>query len=733
MVIITFVLQMDIALHPQVELEIVKQFQRAKGWYLNGQLDDARMRLERVIDIINEKNINRKDILGMSYLLLGAIAEKQNNPLPAQENNLKALNVYGITLVDGVDLDELPLYREKVKLERPSSSSSQAGKITKEGQKKKKKFPWLLAVGGAIVVGVVVYFLLLKPKKKYQLSVTRGDGVQGTPQTGTNRYKKGTAIEYNYTPAVGYSGLEVTLDGNRVPDSGTVKMDRDHILAAVSSLNEVALVTDKFEMEIPEGQSGSFKVKLSAQPRTDVTVTASRFNGDEDIRVIDDWLPLTFTTTNWDIYQTIFIQADEDTDAQDDFATFRLYAVGAGINDKYITVHEKDNGNPIVSITEPKNNALLKGDVQITANASAVEKVINRVEFYIDGVKKEFDIIAPYSYTWKTTDVSDGEHKIKVVAFDSDNHKGEQEINVNVDNWHILTVTKGNGIDGSPVAGATTYADGTIVSYNYTLQSGFQGLVVLLDGLEVPASGSITMDRDHTLSAFANPALYSLTVEWGSGVTGNPGSGVKRFASGQTVPYEYALQDGYFELEVKLDGNPVANSGAITMNGNHTLAVTAKVGFETDTDELLICEGKDKQFGVRLSAPPQEQVTAAVRLTKGDSDISVESGGSLIFTPSDWNVFRYVTLHAAEDNDTMDGQAALVIEANGLSSLNMAAKEHDSTDDTPPNIAISGISDGQVIVGTVVIVATITDDDGIIQLVRLYIDGIPIETSTSVA
>ncbi len=726
-VIAAFAFQMNIFLHPQVEVEIVKQFQRAKAWYLNGQYDDARMRIERVIDIINEKNIDRKDILGMCYLLLGAIAEKQNKPFPAEENYRKARGVYGITLVDGVDLEGLSFYRIIVKGELPS----QDGRIEKEGQKKKKKFPWLLAVGGAIVVGVLVYFLFLKPKKKYQLTVTSGEGVLGTPQSNTYRYKKGTIVEYNYTRAPGYSDPVVTLDGNVVPNSGTVKMDKDHILAAVSSLNVVTLVPDRGEVEIPEGKSISFRVKLSAQPRVNVNVTASRFNGDEDIRVIDDWLPLTFTTSNWDTYQSIFLQADEDTDVQDDMATIRLSAIDAGIDDKYITVREKDNGNPTISITEPKAEAVLKGEVVITANAWAAEKLINRVDFCIDGEKVGFDIAAPYSYTWNTIRVQDGEHKIKAIAYDSEYHKGEHEIIVRVDNWHTFTVTKGDGVEGSPVAGSTIYADNEIVSYNYTLQAGFQNLSVLLDGIEVPASGNIFMDRDHALSALANPALYSLSVEWEPGVSGTPESGIKQFAVGETIFYEYALQEGYFDLVVKLDGNPVANSGTVTMNKNHRLEVEAKVGFETDTDEVLICEGQTKQFGVKLTASPENPVTVVIRLIKGDSDISVDSGGNLIFTPSDWNVFQYVTLRAAGDTDTVDGKADLTIEAAGLSSLDIAAKEHDTAGDAPPEISISGISDGQVIYGIVVIGATIIDDDGIIQMVELYIDSVLVETSTN--
>lgn len=717
-VIAAFALQMHIPLHPQVEAEIVKQFQRAKTWYLNGKYDDARMRIERVIDIINEKNTYRKDILGMCYLLLGAIAEKQNKPLPAQENYLKARGVYGITLVDGVDLEGLSLYKIMVKGEPPPSSSSRDGKIEKEGAKKKKKFPWLLAVGAVVVVGALVYFLLLKPRKKFTLTVVRGEGVLGDPQGNTYRYKKGAMVAYNYTPAPGYSGLAVTLDGNAALDSGAVKMDKDHILAASSSLNVVTMVTDRKIVEIPEGKSIAFNVKLSAQPQSNVNVTVSRAGGDQDIQVVNGGV--LFNTSNWATYQPVILQAGEDEDVVDGEATIRLSADGAP--NVYITAQEKDNDHPTVSIVEPGDRDTVKGEVTITAEASTAEKIINRVEFYIDGKKEAIDIAAPYSYTWDTAAVSDGQHKIKAIAYDSGNYTGNHEILVNVKNRYTLSVTKGNGVDGAPDTGSASYVDGETVTYNYILLTGYNNLVVLVDGAEAAASGSITMDRDHELSALADPALYSLTVEMGDGVLGFP-DGTRRYTEGKSVSYFYRLQEGYFDLLVKLDGNQVENPGTVTMDGNHTLVVEAKVGFETDTDEVVICEGKTKRFGVKLSAQPENPVTASVRWIHGDTDIGVDSGASLTFTRSDWDVFQYVTLHAAEDTDTDVGQAAIVVEAPGLTSWTIVAKEHDTTQDPRPEISISGVSDGQMIYGAVVIVAEVNDDDGAPNRVEFYIDG----------
>lgn len=713
-----FVLQMHIPLHPQVEAEIVKQFQRAKARYVNGQYDDARMRIERVIDIINEKNIYRKDILGMCYLLLGAIDEKQNKPLPAEENYLKARGVYGITLVDGVDLEGLALYREKVKGE--SSPPSRDGKIEKEGAKKKKKFPWLLTVGAVVVVGALVYFLLLKPRKKFTLTVVRGTGVQGDPQGNTYRYKKGTIVAYNYTPAPGYSGLAVTLDGNIAPNFGVVNMDKDHILVASSSLNEVTLAPDRSEVEIPEGKSIAFSVKLSAQPRANVNVTVSRASGDQDIQVLTD--QLNFTTANWNTPKSVSLKAAEDADVVDGEALIRLSA--DGIPNIYITVREKDNDHPTVSIIEPVDRDTVKGEVTVTAEAAAAaaEKIITRVEFYIDGKKEGFDIAAPYSYTWDTAGVPDGQHRIKAIAYDLGGFKGEHEISVTVKNRYTLKVTKGNGVDGAPDTGENTYADGEIVTYNYLLLPGYNNLRVLLDGVAAAASGSITMDRDHELKALANPALYSLAVEMGEGALGSPGE-TGEYTEGETVLYSYWPKQGYFDLEVRLDGNLVENSGAITMAGNHTLEVEAKVGFEIDTDQVVICEGKTKSFGVKLSAQPGNPVNAGVRWESGDADISVEPGANLNFTDSNWNVFQYVSLHAAADTDTQDGWANIDIEAPGLFSKTIVAEEHDTNADAPPGISLSGISDGQVVYGIVVIVAEVKDDDGVINRVEFYIDG----------
>ncbi|TFG80439.1 MAG: PEGA domain-containing protein [Chrysiogenales bacterium] len=102
----------------------------------------------------------------------------------------------------------------------------------------KKKFPWLIVLGAAVVAAAVIYFVVLN--KKYTLTVSLGEGISGTPAAGSAQYKKNKTVSYNFSLQSGYQDLIVTLDGAPVAASGSLKMDKDHALAAVST--KVAVV-----------------------------------------------------------------------------------------------------------------------------------------------------------------------------------------------------------------------------------------------------------------------------------------------------------------------------------------------------------------------------------------------------------------------------------------------------------------------------------------------------------
>lgn len=138
---------------------------------------------------------------------------------------------------------------------------------------------------------------------------------------------------------------------------------------------------------------------------------------------------------------------------------------------------------------------------------------------------------------------------------------------------YTLTVTSGEGVTGTPAAGTSSNKKGTVINYSYSLQSGYSNLAVTLDGAPVAASGSVTMNADHTLAASA-AKTFVLTVIKGEHVTGGPEGGTYTYARGTNVPYSYAPASGYSGLEVKLDNVPVSSSGNVSMENNHTLSAT---------------------------------------------------------------------------------------------------------------------------------------------------------------
>jgi uncharacterized protein Usg len=71
-------------------------------------------------------------------------------------------------------------------------------------------------------------------------------------------------------------------------------------------------------------------------------------------------------------------------------------------------------------------------------------------------------------------------------------------------NTYTLNVNVGNGINGNPGSGNHTYEEGTTVSYNYSLQNGYTDLNVMVDGQKTAASGTITMNANHSITATSN-------------------------------------------------------------------------------------------------------------------------------------------------------------------------------------------------------------------------------------
>ena len=98
-----------------------------------------------------------------------------------------------------------------------------------------------------------------------------------------------------------------------------------------------------------------------------------------------------------------------------------------------------------------------------------------------------------------------------------------------------LTVNLGEGCSGTPAETAKFKKDAA-VSYSYSTEAGYGDLQVKLDGVAVAASGTVTMDKAHTLDV---SATYGAAVN----ITSTP-SGAKIYHnnvdSGKTTPSSFS-------------------------------------------------------------------------------------------------------------------------------------------------------------------------------------------------
>jgi endoglucanase len=128
-----------------------------------------------------------------------------------------------------------------------------------------------------------------------------------------------------------------------------------------------------------------------------------------------------------------------------------------------------------------------------------------------------------------------------------------------------------------------------------------------------------------------------------------------------------------------------SSSDAVPATMTCTPAAAVTPAIVTNSSALPVMQGFTGTFGVALSAAPASDVTISASRTAGDSGLSVGSGATLTFTPTDWNTAQNVTI-AADAAGT--GPATFTASATGYTPASVTATEIASS--APPQLHVSG-------------------------------------------
>jgi hypothetical protein len=203
-------------------------------------------------------------------------------------------------------------------------------------------------------------------------------------------------------------------------------------------------------LSINNNQVVSGLVTITANVTDDKGVSKVEFYLDNTLKNTDTTSPYTWTLDTWQINNgthSVKVVA-YDTSNQTGEKNIIIIVQNSGTNNP-----------PQVSILSPTNNSTVSGNVNIIVNATD-DVSVSKVEFYIDNDLYITDTEAPYTWQWDTTSVPNGQHTIKVKAYDNTKQTAEDSVSVNVSN---------NLSDSAPNVQIQNLSNYTIVSNNYPI------------------------------------------------------------------------------------------------------------------------------------------------------------------------------------------------------------------------------------------------------------------------
>ncbi|MEV0309091.1 glycoside hydrolase family 6 protein [Nonomuraea fuscirosea] len=223
----------------------------------------------------------------------------------------------------------------------------------------------------------------------------------------------------------------------------------------------------------------------------------------------------------------------------------------------------------------------------------------------------------------------------------------------------------------STAANAAVACDVTYTANSWTSspgQGGFTANITLKNTGDPISSWSLAFDYPTTTQKYTPSGWGANWSQSGTRVTGT------------NMPYNGSLATGA-SVSVGFNGtwsgtNP--DPTAFSVNGTScggTNPTTPSV--VTSASAVAVNEGGTATFTARLSSAPSSNVTVTTVRTSGDTDLTVSSGGSLTFTPSNWNTAQTVTLAAAQDSDTTAGTASFSVSGTGVTGATVSATEVD--------------------------------------------------------
>ncbi|MBF2754275.1 MAG: hypothetical protein ISN29_03330 [Gammaproteobacteria bacterium AqS3] len=407
------------------------------------------------------------------------------------------------------------------------------------------------------------------------------------------------------------------------------------VTVSVADNDSPGMILSTQDLEIDEGSSGIFTVRLSTQPAATVNVSIAQ---PDNTDVTVENTTLSFSASDWRTAKNVRIRAGHDVDTSADTASVSLSAAGGGYDgvSGSVRISVKDDDKPGLVFSEERIR-LIEGsstsfDVRLATRPSSAVDVT---------------IVQPAN-----TDVTVG---VTALTFTTENWRDPQSIRVITirdddalsDTASIsLTATGGDYrqvIDSVGVSVSDIDTLGLLFSAkSLSVEEGDSARFQVRLGTRPSTNVTVTIVQPDNTDVTVDESTLNFTTEnW------------------NTVQF--------FTVRAAEDDDALRDTARITLNtagGDYadlTDQVTVLVnendspGLVLSTKSLDIDEGESGRFTIELRTLPAAEVTVTlVQSANADITLDVDTAADgnqnvLYFDASTWNTPRTVVVYAAED------------------------------------------------------------------------------------
>ncbi|HUQ04276.1 MAG TPA: hypothetical protein VM261_17375 [Kofleriaceae bacterium] len=451
-----------------------------------------------------------------------------------------------------------------------------------------------------------------------------------------------TTANYNTFQAVTLTGVS---DADAINDSITVNLTATGLTSRTvtttvqdDDTQDILLTTTT--LTVGEAGSGTFGVRLSAMPPSDVVVTVASANTN---KASASPSMLTFTPANYATNQTVTVSGVDDLDLAQESVAVNMSS--PSLPTRTVTTTVTDNDTQVVEATTT-------GPFEIGEGISGVVGFRLR---YMPAASATVTVTAGAGVTAVPG----------TLTFTTANYNTYQNV----------TVT---GIDDADAVDVTT----TVTASAPSATSAVVQFVVddddILELETAVASITVNEGANQTFGVrlTAQPTA-STVVSIGSSDTTVASVNTPTtltFTTSNWNTYQNASIAGVEDVDTTADAATITVSATglssktvgVTINDNDTLTIVAM------PTSVSVNEGASTTFNVTLSNQPSSNVSVGIASSNGAVMTIGNNPATLSFTTSNWNTAQTVTVNGVADADAIDGSANAVLSSLVTVNRNVA-------------------------------------------------------------